>query len=171
MVASASAGITVDLRAARRVVAFVSFGVDTGRVARLRAVVGQRSGGRLRPLRRRVDSRSALTCGLCADRGTSLRVEVEGLVLTGGRMHFHNESVRRRREILGRFGAYPIAAFVVVCHRNHGITGFRARELCAGTTFASRFERPVGATRAEPGSPTKGLATGRTSYSAGRRRP
>ena len=32
-------------------------------------------------------------------------------------MHFHNESVRRRREILGRFGAYPIAAFVVVCHR------------------------------------------------------
>ena len=60
----------------------------------------------------------------------SLRVDVEGLVLTGGRVHFHNESSRRRRDILTRFAEYPISVFVVVCHRNHGITEFRARELC-----------------------------------------
>lgn len=60
----------------------------------------------------------------------SLRIDVEALVLTGGRVHFHNESSRRRREILARFAGYPISAFVVVCHRNHGITEFRARELC-----------------------------------------
>ena len=60
----------------------------------------------------------------------SLRVDVEGLVLTGGRVHFHNESSGRRREILARFAGYPISSFVVVCHRNHGLTEFRARELC-----------------------------------------
>jgi hypothetical protein len=60
----------------------------------------------------------------------SLRVDLEGLVLTGGRLHFHNESARCRREILARFAGYPIAAFVVICHRNHGITEFRAREHC-----------------------------------------
>jgi hypothetical protein len=60
----------------------------------------------------------------------SLRVDVESLVLTGGRVHFHHESSRRRRDILARFTEYPISVFVVVCHRTHGITEFRARELC-----------------------------------------
>jgi hypothetical protein len=64
---------------------------------------------------------------------TSLRVDVESLVLTGGRVHFHNESSRRRRDILARFAEYPVSAFVVVCHRNHGVTEFRARELCLST--------------------------------------
>jgi hypothetical protein len=60
----------------------------------------------------------------------SLRGDVEGLVLTGGRVHFHNESPRRRRELLTRFAEYPMSVFVVVCHRNHGVTEFRAREVC-----------------------------------------
>lgn len=60
----------------------------------------------------------------------SLRVNVEGLVLTGGRVHFHNESSPRRRELLAQFADCPISAFVVVCHRNHGVTEFSARELC-----------------------------------------
>ena len=60
----------------------------------------------------------------------SVRLDVDGLVLSGGRVHFHNESFRRRREILAKFAGYPVSAFVVVCHRNHGITEFRARELC-----------------------------------------
>ena len=60
----------------------------------------------------------------------SVRADVEGLVLTGGRVHFHNESARRRRDILAQFTEYPISAFVVICHRNHGITEFRAREQC-----------------------------------------
>lgn len=62
-----------------------------------------------------------------------LRADVEGLVLTGGRVHFHNESTGRRREILTRFAEYPISAFAVVCHRNHGVTEFLARELCLST--------------------------------------
>jgi hypothetical protein len=60
----------------------------------------------------------------------SLRVDVESLVLTGGRVHFHNDSARRRRELLARFVSYPISAFVVVCHRGPGITEFTARDLC-----------------------------------------
>jgi hypothetical protein len=60
----------------------------------------------------------------------SLRVTVDGLVLSGGRVHFHNESARRRRELLARFAEYPISAFVVVCHCSHGVTEFRAREHC-----------------------------------------
>jgi hypothetical protein len=72
----------------------------------------------------------------------SLRVDVEGLVLTGGRVHFHNESSRRRRHILARFAEYPISAFVVVCHRNHGITEFRAREFCL-SEIVERLQRDV----------------------------
>jgi hypothetical protein len=60
----------------------------------------------------------------------SVRNDVEGLVLSGGRVHFHNESRQRRRELLARFATYPMAAFVVVCHRTHGISKFHARDLC-----------------------------------------
>jgi hypothetical protein len=60
----------------------------------------------------------------------SLRGDVEGLVLAGGRVHVHNESPHRRREILTRFADYPMSAFVVVCHRKYGVTEFRAREVC-----------------------------------------
>jgi len=45
-----------------------------------------------------------------------LRADVELLVLTGGRVHFHNESTGRRRDILTRFAEHPMSAFVVVCH-------------------------------------------------------
>lgn len=69
----------------------------------------------------------------------SLRIDVAGLVLSGGRVHFHNESPRRRREILARFAEYPMEAFVVVCHRNHGITEFRAREHCL-TQIVARLQ-------------------------------
>jgi hypothetical protein len=69
----------------------------------------------------------------------ALRVDVEGLVLTGGRVHFHNESARRRRAILARFAGYPISALVVVCHRSPGITEFRARELCL-TAIVDRLQ-------------------------------
>ena len=40
-----------------------------------------------------------------------LRGDAEDLVLTGGRVHFHNESAGRRREILTQFAEYPMSAF------------------------------------------------------------
>ena len=59
-----------------------------------------------------------------------VRADVDALVLTGGRVHFHAESAGRRRSILAEFAGYPLAAFVVACHRSHGISQFRARALC-----------------------------------------
>ena len=38
---------------------------------------------------------------------TEVRAEVSSLVLTGGRVHFHNESAGRRRALLDRFAALP----------------------------------------------------------------
>jgi hypothetical protein len=58
-----------------------------------------------------------------------VRRQLDGLVLTGGRVHFHNESPQRRRDILAVIASMPVSAFVVVCHRTHGVTGFAARRL------------------------------------------
>jgi hypothetical protein len=60
----------------------------------------------------------------------AVRREADSLVLTGGRVHFHNESARRRRDLLVAFAAMPVSAFVVVCQRGHGITEFKARDRC-----------------------------------------
>jgi hypothetical protein len=58
----------------------------------------------------------------------AMRRKLDDLVLGGGRLHFHNESARRRRELLAEMARLPISCFVVVFHRTHGITEFVARE-------------------------------------------
>lgn len=68
-----------------------------------------------------------------------VRREADSLVLTGGRVHFHNESAGRRRELLMAFAAMPVSAFVVVCHRRHGVTEFKARERCL-TAIVERIQ-------------------------------
>lgn len=59
-----------------------------------------------------------------------VRPVVESLALHGGRVHFHNESARRRRLILGAFAELPVEAMVVIAQRRHGVTLFDARERC-----------------------------------------
>ena len=53
-----------------------------------------------------------------------VRPLVESLALHGGRVHFHNESARRRRLILGAFAELPVEAMVVIAQRRHGVTLF-----------------------------------------------
>lgn len=74
-------------------------------------------------------SRYLLGCVLVDLRDAGvMRRKLDDLVLGGGRLHFHNESVRRRRELLMEMAKLPVSCFVVVCHRTHGITEFVARE-------------------------------------------
>ena len=60
----------------------------------------------------------------------ALRPTVEELAWFGGRVHFHNESKRRRGQILEAFAALPIQVDVVVVQRSHGVTEFAARHQC-----------------------------------------
>lgn len=48
----------------------------------------------------------------------------------GRRLHFNNEVDTQRRLLLGSIAGLPVRAFVVVCHRRHGVTEFAAREAC-----------------------------------------
>ena len=61
------------------------------------------------------------------------RPAVEALAWFGGRVHFHNESKRRRRDILEVFASLPIKVDVVEVQRGHGVTEFAARERCLAT--------------------------------------
>jgi hypothetical protein len=51
-------------------------------------------------------------------------------VLTGRRLHFHNESAARRRSLLVAFAALPVSAFAVVSVRQPRISEFDARDRC-----------------------------------------
>ena len=78
--------------------------------------------------------RYLMACVLVAAKDLApLRVEVESLVLTGRRVHFHNESKARRRVLLSEFSEWPISTVVTVCHRGHGTTEYAARAQCLGT--------------------------------------
>lgn len=74
---------------------------------------------------------------------TEVRAEVASLVLSGGRVHFHNESAGRRRALLDRFASLPVSGFAVVCHRSHGVTEFMARESCLTTIVEQLQEGSV----------------------------
>lgn len=48
----------------------------------------------------------------------------------GRRLHFNNEVDTQRRLLLASIASLSVRAFVVVCHRRHGVTEFAAREAC-----------------------------------------
>jgi hypothetical protein len=70
-------------------------------------------------------------CVLVEARNLSaVRRPAQALVLSGRRLHFHNESAQRRRELLSAFAHMPVSAFVIVCSRRPGTSEFEARDRC-----------------------------------------
>jgi hypothetical protein len=61
---------------------------------------------------------------------STTRAEVADLAIAHRRVHFHNESLKRRREILLVLGQLPLEANVFVCQRQHGVSEFVARAAC-----------------------------------------
>ena len=59
-----------------------------------------------------------------------VRRAVAGLALDGTRIHFHNESKRRRQLILEAFVELPLKVDIIVCERSHGVSEFDARNAC-----------------------------------------
>ena len=58
------------------------------------------------------------------------RAAIGVLPTRGRRLHFNNEVDAQKRILLASIAELPVRAFVVVCHRRHGITEFIAREAC-----------------------------------------
>jgi len=58
------------------------------------------------------------------------RAAIGALPTRGRRLHFNNEVDAQRRILLAALTEFPVQAFVVICHRRHGITEFIARETC-----------------------------------------
>ena len=66
-----------------------------------------------------------------ADSVRVLRRLVRKLLLPGQRrLHFHNESNRRRREVASAIVALDVDVFVVVCHPSRGRSERDARAHC-----------------------------------------
>lgn len=59
-----------------------------------------------------------------------VRRETAELADSRTRLHFHEELNSKRRVALEAFATMPVSVHVVVCHRQHGVTEFRAREAC-----------------------------------------
>jgi hypothetical protein len=64
------------------------------------------------------------------------RAAVGAMPTRGRRLHFNNEVNAQRRVLLAAIAELPVQAFVVVCHRRHGVTEFLAREACLGAIVA-----------------------------------
>ncbi len=61
---------------------------------------------------------------------TATCAAIGALPTRGRRLHFNNEDDAQKRILLAAIAELPVEAFVVVCHRRHGITEFVAREAC-----------------------------------------
>jgi hypothetical protein len=59
------------------------------------------------------------------------------------RVHFNNESARRKRLVLGAIADMPIGVFIAVAHRGHGISEFRARNACLAAVVEHVQQRDV----------------------------
>jgi hypothetical protein len=64
------------------------------------------------------------------------RAAVGALPTRGRRLHFNNEVDAQRRILLAAIADLPVQAFVVVCHRRHGVSEFLAREACLAVIVA-----------------------------------
>ena len=56
------------------------------------------------------------------------------------RVHFNNESARRKRLVLSAIAEMPIGVFIAVAQLGHGATEFAARNACL-TTVVERVQR------------------------------
>ncbi len=56
------------------------------------------------------------------------------------RVHFNNESARRKRLVLSAIAEMPIGVFIAVAQRGHGATEFAARNACL-TAVVERVQR------------------------------
>jgi hypothetical protein len=56
------------------------------------------------------------------------------------RVHFNNESARRKRVVLSAIAEMPIGVFVAITQRGHGATEFAARNACL-TVVVERVQR------------------------------
>ncbi len=72
-----------------------------------------------------------MACVMLAARDiASTRAAIADLSIAHRRVHFHNESPKRRAALVMSFADLPISAHVVVCRRGHGVTEFNARAAC-----------------------------------------
>ena len=75
--------------------------------------------------------RYLMGCVLIEARDLAATPAAIGVLPTRGRrLHFNNEVDAQKRILLASIAELPVRAFVVVCHRRHGITEFIAREAC-----------------------------------------
>ncbi len=68
-----------------------------------------------------------------------LRLEMRALAVHE-RVHFNNESARRKRLVVSAIAEMPIGVFIAVAQRGHGVTEFAARNSCL-TAVVERVQR------------------------------
>lgn len=74
---------------------------------------------------------------------SATRAAVSALPTRGRRLHFNNETDVQRRVLLTAIAELPLEAFVVICHRDHGVTEFAARTACLTAVVAELQRRSV----------------------------
>lgn len=85
--------------------------------------------------------RYLLGCVLVEARSlTSVRRALVDIKIANRRVHFTNESPKRRREILTLIASLPVSSFVVVCRRGQGVKESDARSACV-RTLVERLQR------------------------------
>lgn len=78
--------------------------------------------------------RYLLGCVLVEARSlTTVRRALIDVRIANRRIHFNNESTRRRRDILQLIASLPVRSFVVVCRQTHGVKEVDARSACLRT--------------------------------------
>lgn len=89
--------------------------------------------------------RYLLGCVLVEARSlNTVRRSLVGIKIANRRVHFTNESPRRRREILQLIASLPVRSFVVICRRTHGVRETDARSMCLQTVVAQLQRDRVG---------------------------
>lgn len=92
--------------------------------------------GRFRPTDAFVDEsvrgqRYLMACVLVEARDLShVRQTTAALAGAAKRLHFHQELDSTRRHALEVFADLPVRVMIVVCVRRHGVSQFRARDVC-----------------------------------------
>ncbi len=90
-------------------------------------------------------SRYLLGCVVIEARHLSeARPQVEALGVGRSRVHFNNESRRRKAPVFEAIAGMPVEVFAVVCHRDHGVSQFQARAVALVRVVAELQARGVG---------------------------
>lgn len=89
--------------------------------------------------------RHMLGCVLVEARSlTTVRRALIDVKIANRRVHFTNESPKRRREILQLIASLPVRSFVGLCRRTHGVRETDARSVCVQTVVAQLQRDRVG---------------------------